>query len=423
LPHKNINLFSITFIILIYASILLPSGSIFGVNVKTITAILLIGIVLFLFIGNNLFTFKDIFLLFLFLIFIIFYSTLSLVYGYSYAPILSQFSAILATIIPMWVGSLIIRRGYLGLSQSIKVLITIALIHATIKLISFGLITSGVISLADYTAAESEIFGVLPISLEVDNFVRLNVPSDFVFPIVLMLCMISDMGLLRKYLSMTIILLAVIVTYSRYLWLYAALVLFAYYCSTLLKNLTMSDTQKKVGINVFKLLLILLSMAFCITIIFVLLTKNNSGDDLITSFIKERYTGDNASASDYTRTLMYTWLSTAVLERPMLGSGLGSYILQYTRFDDTPWNYELQWLALTMNFGVFGIIYILFQLVIYYKNIISSFFRIDLFDKIFVWNVGMILWLSVGFFNCFLITSSAGVVFWGFWLYLEKIKV
>jgi hypothetical protein len=173
----------------------------------------------------------------------------------------------------MWVGSLIIRRGYLGLSQSIKVLITIALIHATIKLISFGLITSGVISLADYTAAESEIFGVLPISLEVDNFVRLNVPSDFVFPIVLMLCMISDMGLLRKYLSMTIILLAVIVTYSRYLWLYAALVLFAYYCSTLLKNLTMSDTQKKVGINVFKLLLILLSMAFCITIIFVLLTK------------------------------------------------------------------------------------------------------------------------------------------------------
>ncbi|MEA9389286.1 O-antigen ligase family protein [Acerihabitans sp. TG2] len=420
--NKNRNLFSILFVILIYASILLPSGSILGVNVKTITAIFLMVAVLLIFISNSFFSFKEISLLLLFMAFMTFYSTLSIINGYSIASILSQISAILATIIPMWIGALIIRRGFLGLSKAINILITIALIHATIKLVSFVLITVGIISLADYTAMQSEIFGVLPISLEVDNFVRLNVPSDFIFPVVLMLCLISEMGYIRKYFSIAIILLAIVVTYSRYLWLYAVLVLLVYYCSSLFKSLMTNDARNSTGIKVSSLLFFIFIIALSVIIIIIFYMNNNTGNDFITNFIKERYTGDNASASDYTRTVMYTWLSSAVLDSPIIGSGLGSYILQYRRFYETPWNYELQWLALTMNFGIIGIIYIFTQLAIYYKKIIFNFFEVEMIDKTFVWIIGMVLWLSVGFFNCFLITSSAGVVFWGFWLYLEKIK-
>ena len=91
---------------------------------------------------------------------------------------------------------------------------------------------------------------------------------------------------------------------------------------------------------------------------------------------------------------------------PVFGNGLGAYSSELIRFDDIKWNYELEWLASLMQFGIFGMLHVLIVLVAVIVQINKKIRLVSLGITCV-----LILFLSVGFFNCFLLTSSSGVIF------------
>jgi hypothetical protein len=126
----------------------------------------------------------------------------------------------------------------------------------------------------------------------------------------------------------------------------------------------------------------------------------------LSGFIENRYFGRNADISDSFRDEMRPVLLTEISRHPIIGGGIGSYSESLIRFVDTPWNYELQWLSFVMHFGVIGVSIILLLLFSFFMN---CFIR----KKTIFINLSLLyfLWLMTGLFNCFLLNSSAGVVF------------
>jgi hypothetical protein len=121
--------------------------------------------------------------------------------------------------------------------------------------------------------------------------------------------------------------------------------------------------------------------------------------------IVSRFVGDNAISSDFQRAEMYFPLIEKYVQYPILGVGMGGYTEELIRVERLPWNYELQWLAFTMQFGIFGVFFLaltaLLPMFVYFKNSFS-------YGAILIMYV---LWIGVGFFNSFLITSASGVVY------------
>lgn len=393
--------------LLVYISILLPSGSIYGINVKLITSVILCICIAIICQTNKILKRQDAIGIAIFCCFILFYAYLSIINGYQQKTGISQLVAILSVVLPTWIGTRLIVSGILNVEQAKNIIVSVAFIHGAIKVISFMCISFGIISLEEYINFQNAIFGVIPISLEIDGFTRLNVPSDFIFPVSIALCLSYEKNTHKKTLFIAVYLIAIIISYSRYLWFYGITTIFTAMLLPLLFKREV-DFKKVILLIMFSVVLILLA--------FIYLSEN---DNEILSFINERYFGENADASDYTRTIMSDWLLLKVYNSPLLGHGLGSYVSEYIRFDDTPWNYELQWLSLVMNFGILGLIFIIFQFFIYYNAGVFFLLKNMSLDKLVLWFAVMLMWLLVGFFNCFLMTSSAGVVFFSFWLYVN----
>lgn len=388
----------------IYSSILLPSGSVFEFNIKIIISLFLVVGVMVFCLKNQLITRKEILLITIFNLFILFFSWISILNGYAISAVFSQLVAIFSIVLPMWIGKKLITTGELAINFARKTIIAVAIVHGLIKIISFLCIVLGFITLEEYVTFQKIVFGVTPISLELDGFTRLNVPSDFIFPIAIAVCISYESEKFKKIISVSVFLAAVIISYSRYLWLYT------FIC--ILSSFFMSFSSGK-NIRIWWLILIILLLS----VFFMIMVQYE--DNFIVNFIVERYKGDNAESSDYTRTIMYDWLYNNIMDSLLIGYGLGSYVHQFIRFDDTPWNYELQWLSIILNFGILGLLYILSQFFIYYIDGFSYLFKQKKFSKIYMWSVTLLMWFAVGFINCFLITSSAGVVFFSFWLYLN----
>jgi len=189
------------------------------------------------------------------------------------------------------------------------------------------------------------------------------------------------------------------ITYSRYLWVFGAFaVLSGFLVSILHKKYrieTISSDLFKINL-LFSILLISLFSLFLVVLIY----------PGIMDVVIERFSGRHSIASDLIRKQISLALWKVIEEYPLFGKGMGSYSAELIRFDEVPWNYELQWMALLMNFGVIGVLYLVFLFFIVYRIIL---YRVNLvaisIATLFTF------WISSAFFNCFLLSSSGGVVF------------
>ncbi|WP_058765897.1 hypothetical protein [Exiguobacterium chiriqhucha] len=62
------------------------------------------------------------------------------------------------------------------------------------------------------------------------------------------------------------------------------------------------------------------------------------------------------------------------MDNPLLGKGVGAYIEGYIRSFETPWSYELVYIALLYQSGIFGI---LLFVILVFSIIKKIYFRID----------------------------------------------
>ena len=98
----------------------------------------------------------------------------------------------------------------------------------------------------------------------------------------------------------------------------------------------------------------------------------------------------------------------------LLGKGLGASSDSLIRFADMPWYYELQWLSFVAQFGVVGFSVILGLALFPVFMVLFRGLTYFSFSVLIIY----FLWLGVGIFNGFMLTSSAGVIFLFFILLL-----
>jgi hypothetical protein len=117
--------------------------------------------------------------------------------------------------------------------------------------------------------------------------------------------------------------------------------------------------------------------------------------------LSERFSGEGTSESDSTRVEQVAYLEGAISSYPLLGTGIGSSVVGYKRSETMPFSYEVQWYAMTMQFGLLGIAWFCANLIAVLFTSVNSRRQWLPFAAIFL------IWIASGFTNPY-ITSLGG---------------
>lgn len=385
--------FLMFFSLYLFSCVFLMSGKLLGFPVR----IVLSALVMFLCLLNVLFSMRANvnWLLVVIGVFgaMLFWVLLGFVNGYPEYSVWGQFLDVFSTLFPLvfgWYAHSVL--GY-KIETAIRVIVYACLLHALVKIIYFLLMYLGVWDYASFVEWCMSVYGLVPITLISGDFVRINNVNDFFFPLVLACSFLPILGRVRVFLFLVVV-AALIISYSRYLWFYSFVVCF-------LAFFLFYKGRR----------FLYWAMASCLVVIFFLFFVEY---DYFFKFISERYFGEKAGLSDSIREDMLPFLINMIGSSPILGNGFGSYAYAYFRFDENPWLYELQWLSWIKDVGLAGLVATIFALCKYYGLVSLAFLRINKFSVI--WLGCFSLWLSSGMVNCFLLGAAAGVVFYLLWL-------
>lgn len=325
--------------------------------------------------------------------------------------IASQLSAVASTVALVWIPWHQVtlahdpdRRAHATRRMYRVVLGSVAAL-AFVKVALSVLLAFDVLRVTDVVAASRAVFGQGFIYLEVGAFSRIFFPADFVVvPVVFALVAGLPRGLeLRtptRTLMVGLLLLSTIVAYSRLLW---ALVAFAIAMAALVHVAALVEARR------VRTTAVVLVTALVLTTV---VAVAGSG---LAPFVATRYTGDWATRSDDVRAAIAAALVPEIEARPFFGSGLGASAPRLVRFPPHPWNYELQWHALLMHYGVIGLTPILVTVLAW---LLASSRPGD--ARGVATGIMASSWIMVGLVNSFLLTSSAGVVFLTFLLLASR---
>jgi hypothetical protein len=114
-----------------------------------------------------------------------------------------------------------------------------------------------------------------------------------------------------------------------------------------------------------------------------------------------RFTGSDTHDSDAVRNEQIRKLDSVISQHMLFGTGIGSSVNSYKRSETIPFSYEVQWYALTMQFGFLG----LFWLVGNLMSPITGQLKTGR-EGIFASSV-FLLWVIAGFTNPFIISLGS----------------
>jgi hypothetical protein len=142
------------------------------------------------------------------------------------------------------------------------------------------------------------------------------------------------------------------------------------------------------------------------------------GPAKVAEVIEKRFFSSDNTASDATRTDQIDALMRACDENPIMGKGLGGYTRECIRDNELPHAYEVQWVAFLMQFGMFGILFILFPAGLIAWNFVSFPWTRPKLGYFLLFG----LWLFSGFTNPFLISLTSGIIYMIFLLTGDRMK-
>ncbi len=368
--------------------ILLPTGSVFGVNVKVLT-----------FLPLFIFTFAR-----------------SVRSNRSALPLVMQ-----ATVVFLLVCWTLLSQfyptfdGYLSLSQFKDVITTLAgcwfiriltendsdkkaFLRLVLNVTAFGCLLKGMIFLyglragvpvSDIVDRISASFGVKLMTADLgDTSVRLQFTSDNLLPACLfaLLCLRKKLGIgsLRAVSMMVLLMLSALYTFSRYLWASAAMGIV----------LGMFAAKRD------RLHWLYVAVAGAATAYFF---------PLISALVAFRFSDQLVESSDVERVDQIRALKGFFWDAPFFGHGLGSYTTDVIRSVETPYNYEVQLLALAGQVGIVGLTFFAILLVNYYRKAFhagreSWFYQASVF-------LLLAIFIGAALFNPTLLTSMSAAIF------------
>lgn len=141
----------------------------------------------------------------------------------------------------------------------------------------------------------------------------------------------------------------------------------------------------------------------------------------VTTAIEARFFSRNAKVSDQERNTQINAMLDEHDHAPYIGIGLGGYAKDSIRDKVLKHSYEVQWISFLMQFGIIGVLFLLFSLgLIAYQYFHPPFSRISIASFILFG-----CWVLSGFTNPFLISLQSGILYTLFYLapYLEVKEV
>ncbi|OWJ64990.1 hypothetical protein BWR60_21720 [Inquilinus limosus] len=224
------------------------------------------------------------------------------------------------------------------------------------------------------------------------GLIRVNFPPDFGLPIVTFAALLSKrLGVSffpsARFFYIFILLTAILIAYSRYLWIVA-------FFATFFAAVVMGRKQLAV---------------------FIMLTLAIGGLALTVEEVRDaieyRFSSVGVDSSDDIRDTQERALVDSIETQPFFGKGLATYVpyqllRRGTIGTASPYSYELQIVATVMQFGVIGVIPIMLLMCSFVYTIRTRNFLIYS-----VVCVMYIFWILAGFTNPSLIGRAAGLVF------------
>lgn len=368
----------------IYASIVLPTGSIFGVNIKILSMLIFfLGLLVYKkdYVLTSVLVKMSPFIVFIILE--IFYSLVFLNYDDSY--LVSQSKDIFVFFLMFYV-CVIYAKKICGYERLLDIIIKAAFLVGVMKIVILMYSFASGVPVSYIIRAMGKMFGTSIMSFDVESssISRINFTSDSIlFICIFYLFMKIFRGGVRKidYFFLLVICFSALLTMSRFQWAACAF-------SSLAAMLINLKKKKSFLILCFFSIISLVSLSL----------------PSVQEMIKTRFDERIVSSSDIERNLQRDAIYIAIEKAPVMGSGVGYYIPTMIRSTTAKYSYELQIQALVMQFGIIGTL------------VIMSFILIPLFDSsrrmsIITWGSFIsviIIWISGAFFNPVLFSSSAG---------------
>lgn len=236
-----------------------------------------------------------------------------------------------------------------------------------------------------------EKLGMRFMSMEMTSgFSRFQTSVDIVTPFFILFVLQSDKlnlcfnGKFKCFYCL-ISIIAIAFSFSRFLMAVAA-------CSFVLYWFTLNKKGFLKGLMLFSALF----LAFVYII----------GVENFLNIVERRFFSYENFSSDLTRTQQIDALMEQFFKNPYLGMGLGGHVKDFIRDTSIVHSYEVQWIAFLMQFGIFGMIFLLVPIVFICSQFLKTITRVNLsFLGLFL------IWLLSGFTNPFLISLASGIMY------------
>lgn len=293
----------------------------------------------------------------------------------------------LSTLYIVWIFHHCLSNNILSGSAVIKAAIYAFAIYSVAKLITNALIAFEIIQITLLDSAIRQTLGTTFVrSSLIFGLIRINFPPDFGIPIILFCTLTAsklNINISRfAQVSFTILLIiSALIAYSRYIW---AATFIAVLFATLI-----------VGRRLF----------FTFSVITILMVGAAATSQAIVEAVEYRFFSQAVEQSDSIRENQQFALTESLIEAPF-GKGLATYVPWLVRSKNSPYSYELQILATAMQFGLIGILPVLFFMI----SLVSTVRSKDVLVCTAVYTT-YFCWVMTGFTNPSLIGRAAAMVF------------
>jgi hypothetical protein len=375
------------FLSLVFLLVVLPTGAVFGVNVKVIGLGIFLGVLLlYLIRSGEWLSFSDVVFLGLVSVFLCIFLLNGVLSGQTEInQSFSQLRDIATTIFISWLSLFVVRRGLVRAESLITVIIYAVLAESAAKLLL--MIMPTFLTLQAFEAARS-IFGDWDfVTGGIGNgLFRMQLPADILAPFALFALLAPSVSGVRfgrvfSFVICTVALGSGFIAFSRYIWFV--------YAVAILAAMVVEWNWKRLIATVLVALVISVSVY-----------------TFLEDAVELRFQSKGTDISDEIRAEQARALIEEFEDRPILGKGLGSHATAVIRADRLLYSYELQWLAFLMQVGIVGVIGIVALLGASMRDLVMA--RHSAKPLVLLL---FLLWLVSGFTNPYMTNSFAAVTF------------
>jgi hypothetical protein len=377
------------FLVLMFLVVSLPTGSVFGINIKVVAFGVFLPIFLaYLLTSREGLSLGDVVFLASVSAFFCLWSLIGILNVETESTqVLYKLRDMVATVLVAWLCIFTIRSGIIQAERLIAVEIYGMFAVSALKL---GLLAGSFFFSIDPVEATRTVFYEAPIISGPIPFglIRMMLSPELLGAFALFALLAPNasgtrFGRASTMVISTVLLASAFVAFSRYIWVAYLVAIFA--ALIVQRN--------------WKALAVMASTAVLAGAMFY---------DFVGAIFESRFLSSGTEISDVSRNMQLKVLVGEFKNRPILGKGMGAHATGYLR--DTPderlYVYELEWLAFLMQFGIVGMIGLLLLVGLSARDLVLAKHP----AAPWMW-ILFLVWLLAGFTNPYLTSSSAGGTF------------